>query len=86
MSERASAAFRKHFGPDAKIRAVKFDRPVPLDEAKLGKAMYVEYYLPPNDKAATDAGAEAARRVGELVGVHVIPRPSDDLEKIFPIR
>ncbi len=37
-------------------------------------------------KAATDAGAAAARRVGELVGVHVIPRPSDDLEKIFPIR
>ena len=36
-------------------------------------------------KAATDAGAEAARRVGELVGVHVIPRPADDLEKTFPI-
>jgi hypothetical protein len=37
-------------------------------------------------KAATDAGAAAARRVGELVGVHVIPRPADDLERIFPIR
>ncbi len=37
-------------------------------------------------KAATDAGAAAARRVGELVGVHVIPRPADDLEQIFPIR
>ena len=36
-------------------------------------------------KAATDAGAAAARRVGELVGVHVIPRPGDDLERIFPI-
>ena len=36
-------------------------------------------------KAATDAGAAAARRVGELVGVHVIPRPADDLETIFPI-
>jgi microcompartment protein CcmL/EutN len=36
-------------------------------------------------KAATDAGAAAARRVGELVGVHVIPRPVDDLEKVFPI-
>ena len=34
-------------------------------------------------KAATDAGAAAARRVGELVGVHVIPRPADDLEKSF---
>jgi ethanolamine utilization protein EutM len=36
-------------------------------------------------KAATDAGAAAARRVGELVGVHATARPSDDLEKIFPI-
>ena len=36
-------------------------------------------------KAATDAGAAAARRVGELIGVHVIPRPADDLEKIFPM-
>jgi ethanolamine utilization protein EutM len=37
-------------------------------------------------KAATDAGAAAARRVGELIGVYVIARPGDDLEKIFPIR
>ena len=36
-------------------------------------------------KAATDAGAAAARRVGELIGVHVIARPADELEKIFPI-
>jgi microcompartment protein CcmL/EutN len=34
-------------------------------------------------KAATDAGAEAARRVGELYAVHVIPGPVDDLEKIL---
>ena len=37
-------------------------------------------------KAATDAGAAAARRVGELVGVHVIPRPADELEHTLPIR
>ena len=36
-------------------------------------------------KAATDAGAAAARRVGELVGVHVIARPACDLERVFPI-
>ena len=36
-------------------------------------------------KAATDAGAAAAQRLGELVAVHVIPRPHDDLETIFPI-
>lgn len=35
-------------------------------------------------KAATDAGAAAARRVGELVSVHVIARPHDELEKILP--
>jgi len=35
-------------------------------------------------KAATDAGAAAARRVGELVTVHVIPRPHGDVEKILP--
>jgi microcompartment protein CcmL/EutN len=36
-------------------------------------------------KAATDAGAAAARKVGELVGVHVIPRPVEGLEDVFPI-
>jgi ethanolamine utilization protein EutM len=36
-------------------------------------------------KAATDAGAAAARRVGELVGVHVIARPAEGLDTIFPI-
>jgi microcompartment protein CcmL/EutN len=35
-------------------------------------------------KAATDAGAAAARRVGELLSVHVIPRPHADLERILP--
>ena len=36
-------------------------------------------------KAATDAGAAAARRVGELVSVHVIPRPHSNLEDALPI-
>jgi ethanolamine utilization protein EutM len=35
-------------------------------------------------KAATDAGAAAAKRVGELVSVHVIPRPHSDVEMILP--
>ena len=35
-------------------------------------------------KAATDAGASAAEKVGELVSVHVIPRPHSDVEKILP--
>lgn len=37
-------------------------------------------------KAATDAGAAAAQRVGEVVAVHVIPRPHDDLEAVFPLK
>ncbi len=35
-------------------------------------------------KAATDAGAAAARKVGELLSVHVIPRPHEELAKILP--
>ena len=35
-------------------------------------------------KAATDAGAAAARAVGEVVSIHVIPRPHMDTEKIIP--
>lgn len=35
-------------------------------------------------KAATEVGSEAAQRVGELVAVHVIPRPHSDVEKLLP--
>ena len=37
-------------------------------------------------KAAIDAGAEAAGRVGTVIAVHVIPRPHDDLEGMTPKR
>jgi ethanolamine utilization protein EutM len=37
-------------------------------------------------KAATDAGAAAAEKVGELVSVHVIPRPHAEVEMILPKR
>ncbi len=37
-------------------------------------------------KAATDAGAAAAKKVGELVSVHVIPRPHSEVEMILPQR
>jgi microcompartment protein CcmL/EutN len=36
-------------------------------------------------RAATDAGAAAARRVGELIAVHVIPRPHQSLEDVLPM-
>ncbi len=35
-------------------------------------------------KAATDAGAQAARAVGEVVSVQVIPRPHDDVQAVLP--
>lgn len=35
-------------------------------------------------KAATDAGAQAARAVGEVVSVQVIPRPNDDISVVLP--
>jgi ethanolamine utilization protein EutM/ethanolamine utilization protein EutN len=37
-------------------------------------------------KAATDAGAAAAKKIGELVCVHVIPRPHSNLDEVMPIR
>ncbi len=37
-------------------------------------------------KAATDAGAAAARKVGELVSVHVIPRPHASVHEVFPTK
>ena len=35
-------------------------------------------------KAATDAGAAAAQKVGEVISVHVIPRPHQDVEQVIP--
>jgi ethanolamine utilization protein EutM len=36
-------------------------------------------------KAATEAGAKAASKVGELVSVHVIPRPHDNIDMVLPL-
>jgi microcompartment protein CcmL/EutN len=36
-------------------------------------------------KAATDAGSAAANKVGELVTVHVIPRPHSNVEEAMPV-
>lgn len=37
-------------------------------------------------KAATEAGADAAQRVGELLAVHVIPRPHSGLKEILSLK
>jgi len=55
----------KNFGPDSKKRAIRFVKEVPLDEAKLAKAMYVEYYLPANEKNAAAGTDPAAKRRGQ---------------------
>lgn len=36
-------------------------------------------------KAATDAGALAAEKVGELISVHVIPRPHENIDEVLPL-
>jgi virginiamycin B lyase len=49
----------KHFGPNSPKRGLKADTDFPVDEAALGKAMYVEYYLPLDSKL--DAGNKQRR-------------------------
>ena len=36
-------------------------------------------------KAAVEAGGSAAKRVGELISVHVIPRPHENIDKVLPL-
>jgi len=63
---------------DAMVKAAKVD----LFGKELATAGLVTMYVCGEVgavKAATDAGAAAARRVGELVSVHVIPRPHDQV-------
>src|SRR5919205_1437115 len=43
------AYLEKNFGPSSPKRTVKWQKETPLDETKLAKAMYVEYYFKPND-------------------------------------
>ena len=64
----------KNFGPDAKPRAVGSGQEMALDEAKLAKAMYIEYYLPPDAPGQGTKSPEYAklgpyqgRRVGQDV-------------------
>ena len=65
----------KNFGPAALPRAVRVDKELPLQEANLGKAMFVEYYLTPDapgqgnnaPEFSSWKGAFAGRRVGQDV-------------------
>ena len=70
-------------GADAMVKAAKVDL-VSFEKTGGGYVTAVIRGDVAAVKAATDAGAAAARRVGELVSVHVIPRPHADVEKILP--
>ena len=48
----------KNFGADSKPRAVKSDLEIPLDEAKLGKAQFIEYFLEPNAASRETTGGQ----------------------------
>src|SRR5947209_13726972 len=58
----------KNFGPDAKPRAVHIDQEMPFDEAKLGKAMYIEYYLPPDPPGKGNHAPEYNKLQAAFVG------------------
>ncbi len=68
---------------DAMVKAAKVDL---FGKEKATAGLVTMYVLGEVGavKAAIDAGAAAARRVGELVSVHVIPRPHDQLSRILP--
>jgi streptogramin lyase len=52
----------KQFGPEAKPRFVRAEQEVPLDEAALGKAMFIEYYLPIDPPGTGSSSPEFAKR------------------------
>lgn len=52
----------KHWGPDAKARFVRSEQEVPLDEATLGKAMFMEYYLPIDAPGTGSSSEEFAKQ------------------------
>ena len=62
----------KNFGPGVKRRAVRSEKEMPLDEAKLGKAMYMEYYLPqdPPGQGGNSPEFQQARTASGGLGSH----------------
>jgi sugar lactone lactonase YvrE len=61
----------KNFGPAAQPRAVRIDKELPLDEAKLGKSMFIEYYLTPDPPGQGINAPEFASLKGQFVGRRV---------------
>ena len=71
------------YGTDAMLKAARVDF---KGWKKVGSALCTAFVYGDvaSVKAAVDAGAAAARTIGEVVSVHVIPRPHDDLATILP--
>jgi len=68
----------KNFGLDKKPRAVRTDTEMPLDEAQLGKAQYIEYYIKADEKEASapasrnTVASDSEDAAGAVAGVRVI--------------
>src|SRR6188508_268349 len=58
----------KNLGPDKPPRAVRVDKELPLDEAKLGKAEYIEYYLTPDGPGQGIHAPEFSKLTGGFTG------------------
>jgi streptogramin lyase/cytochrome c5 len=58
----------KNFGPGATPRAVRVDQEMPFDEAKLGKSMYIEYYLTPDPPGQGIHAPEFSKLTGAFTG------------------
>jgi streptogramin lyase/mono/diheme cytochrome c family protein len=74
----------KNFGPDKKPRGVKTDKEMPIDEAALGKAQYMEYYTVSTEKEAapskTVAATDSENAAEGVAGVRIIMQVSIDAE------
>jgi streptogramin lyase/cytochrome c5 len=70
----------EHFGPTAKPRRVRIEQEMPLDEAKLGRAMYIEYYLPEDPPGQGIHAPEFAKVTAAYSGRRVGSDPRFDQE------
>ena len=71
-------------GTDAMLKAANVELAGPMQQVGNALVTAVVYGDVAAVKAATDSGAQAARAVGEVVSVQVIPRPHDDVALVLP--
>ena len=71
-------------GTDAMLKSANVTLAGPMKQVGSALVSSVVYGDVAAVKAATDAGAQAARTIGEVVSVQVIPRPHDDVNVVLP--